>query len=137
LAKSAKPAQSVVHRTVRWCTGQYPVPQAGPAANWLLSRIDRATWLKITELSGGSSAHRAQVLRRRTHRSREKEKAPRLKITGLSGGAPDCPVSQSRPSQRSLAQSAGDAWSAPTVSWAHRIVWCANGTAGPMVGCAR
>jgi hypothetical protein len=29
----------------------------------------------------------------------------RLKITGLSGGAPDCPVSQ-----RSVAQSAHDAW---------------------------
>jgi hypothetical protein len=29
----------------------------------------------------------------------------RLKITGLSGGAPDCPVSQ-----RSAAQSAHDAW---------------------------
>jgi hypothetical protein len=42
----------VVHRTVRWCTGQCPVPR---------------------------------LARRRTRRSREKAKAPRLKITGLSG----------------------------------------------------
>jgi hypothetical protein len=64
LAKSAKPAQSVVHRTIRWCTGQCPVPQPGSAANWPLSGIGGATWLKIT---------------------------------GLSGGAPDCPMSLQRP----------------------------------------
>jgi hypothetical protein len=39
---------------------------------------------------------RTQVHRRRTRRSRENERAPQLKITGLSGGAPDCPVSQRR-----------------------------------------
>jgi hypothetical protein len=32
--------------------------------------------------------------------------------TGLSGGAPDCPVSQ-----RSTARSAGEAWPEPTDSW--------------------
>jgi hypothetical protein len=53
----------VVHRTVRWCTRQCPVP--------------RLAW-------------------RRTGRSREKKKALRLKITGLFGGASDCPVSQRR-----------------------------------------
>jgi hypothetical protein len=31
--------------------------------------------------------------------------------------APYCPVSQQRPRQRSAAQSAGDAWPEPTVSW--------------------
>jgi hypothetical protein len=36
----------------------------------------------------------------------------RLKINGLSGGAPDCPVSQ-----RSAAQSLRNTWTAPTVSW--------------------
>jgi hypothetical protein len=38
-------------------------------------------------------------LRRRTRHSQEMKKAPRLKFTGLSGGAPDCPASQrhSRP----------------------------------------
>jgi hypothetical protein len=46
--------------------------------------------------------------------------------------------------QRSAAQSAGDACLAPTVSWAHRTVWCApnsvrcaNGLGGATVGCAR
>jgi hypothetical protein len=41
-----------------------------------------------------------------TGRSRDFVGGVRLKITGLSGGAPDCPVSQ-----RSAAQSACDAWS--------------------------
>jgi hypothetical protein len=49
----------------------------------------------------------------------------RLKFTGLSGGAPDCPVSQRSPAQRSAAQSAGDAWPAPTVGRGHRTVRCA------------
>jgi hypothetical protein len=34
-------------------------------------------------------------------------------------------VSQRSPAQRSAAQSAGDAWPAPTVSRGHRTVWCA------------
>jgi hypothetical protein len=41
----------------------------------------------------------------------------RLKFNGLSGGAPDCPVSQRSPEQRSTAQSSRDTWTAPTVSW--------------------
>jgi hypothetical protein len=40
-----------------------------------------------------------------TGRSRELDGGVRLKITGLSGGAPNCPMSQ-----RSAAQSARDAW---------------------------
>jgi hypothetical protein len=40
-----------------------------------------------------------------TSRSREFVGGVRLKFTGLSGGAPDCPVSQ-----RSATQSARDAW---------------------------
>jgi hypothetical protein len=36
----------------------------------------------------------------------------RLKFTGLSGGAPYCPMSQ-----RSAAQSSRDTWTAPTISW--------------------
>jgi hypothetical protein len=31
--------------------------------------------------------------------------------------APDCPVNQQRPRKRSTAQSAGNAWPEPTVSW--------------------
>jgi hypothetical protein len=49
----------------------------------------------------------------------------RLYFTGLSGGAPDCPVSQRPPAQRSAAQSAGDTWPAPTVGTGHRTVRCA------------
>jgi hypothetical protein len=37
-----------------------------------------------------------RLARQQTGRSREKKKALRLKITGLSSGAPDCPVSQQR-----------------------------------------
>jgi hypothetical protein len=64
--------------------------------------------------------------------------------TGLSGGAPDCPVSQRPPVQRSAAKSTGDAWPAPTVSRGHRTVRCAPGSVrcanqpeDPMVGYAR
>jgi hypothetical protein len=52
-----------------------------------------------------------------TRHSREKRKATWIKFTGQSGGAPDCPVSQRHPRQRSAAQSAGDAWPEPTVRW--------------------
>jgi hypothetical protein len=45
--------------------------------------------------------------------------------TRLSGGAPDCPVSQRSPAQWSAAQSAGDAWLTATIGWAHRTVRCA------------
>jgi hypothetical protein len=63
--------------------------------------------------------------------------------TGMSGGAPECPVSQRSPAQRSAAQFTGDAWPATTVGWAHRTVQCApdsvrcaNRPRGPTVGCA-
>jgi hypothetical protein len=46
-------------------------------------------------------------------------------IHRLSGGAPDFPVSQRSPVQWSAAQSAGDAWPAPTVGRGHRTVQCA------------
>jgi hypothetical protein len=56
----------------------------------------------------------------------------------------DCPVSQRRPCQWSTAQSAGDAWPGPTVTWLHETVRCApdnvrcaKGTDGSMVGFAR
>jgi hypothetical protein len=64
--------------------------------------------------------------------------------TGLSGGAPDCPVSQRPPAQRSAAKSAGEAWPAPTVGWGHRTVRCApdsvrcaNQPEVTTVGCTR
>jgi hypothetical protein len=55
----------------------------------------------------------------------------------MSDGAPDCPVSQRPPAQRSAAQSAGDAWPAPTVGRGHRTVRCANYHEFATVGCAR
>jgi hypothetical protein len=81
---------------------------------------------------------------RRTHRSRETEKATWLKFNGLSGGAPDCPVSQRRQGQRSSARSTHDTWPAPTGGWVHRTVRCAPDSVrcaiwprGATVGCAR
>jgi hypothetical protein len=50
-----------------------------------------------------------------------------VKFTRLSGVSPDCPVSQLRPRQRSAAQSAGDAWPAPTVTRPHQTVRCVTG----------
>jgi hypothetical protein len=73
---------------------------------------------------------------RRSRRSREKFNSVRLKFTGLSGGAPDYPVSQRSTAQRSAAQSAGDAWPAPTVSRGHRTVRCTNCHDAATVGCA-
>ena len=73
----------------------------------------------------------------RTVSSREKDSGAATKIQRTVRCAPDCPVSQWRPRQRSTAKSAGDAWPAPTVSWSHRTVRCAKGTEGAMVGFAR
>jgi hypothetical protein len=61
----------------------------------------------------------------RSRRSREKFNGVRLKFTGLSGGASDCPVSQRSTGQRSATQSAIDVWPAPTVGRRHRTVRCA------------
>jgi hypothetical protein len=104
--EAAKTQLSLAHRTVRWCTGQCPVRQAG-------------FW--------------------RTGHSREFVGGVRLKFTGLSGGATDCPVSQRSQAQRSAAKSAGDAWPAPTVGKWHRTircVRCTNGYISATVGCA-
>jgi hypothetical protein len=74
---------------------------------------------------------------RRTSRSREI-------LAAYDYKSPDCPVSQRPPAQRSVAQSAGDAWPAPTIGWGHRTVrcapdsvWCANQPGVATVGCAR
>jgi hypothetical protein len=64
--------------------------------------------------------------------------------TGLSDGAPDCPVSHRRP--RSMVDCAINERhvAKPTVEWSHRTVWCApdsvrcaNGSEDSMVGFAR
>jgi hypothetical protein len=75
--------------------------------------------------------------RRRTLRSREFAKGATAKIHQTVWCASDCPVSQRRPRQRSAAQSAGDAWPEPTVSWSHRTVRCAKRTEGATVGFTR
>jgi hypothetical protein len=64
-------------------------------------------------------------------RSREFIGVVRLKFTGLSGGAPDCPVSQ-----RSAAQSARDGGRANGLMGAPDSVRCANGSKSSTVGCA-
>jgi hypothetical protein len=46
-------------------------------------------------------------------------------------------VSQRPPVQQSAAQSAGDAWPAPTVGRGHRTVQCANQPGVATVGCTR
>jgi hypothetical protein len=51
--------------------------------------------------------------------------------------APDCPASRPRPRQRSVAQSASDAWPAPTVTRTHRTIRCTKGAMAATVGCAR
>jgi hypothetical protein len=66
----------------------------------------------------------------RTGHSREFIGGVRLYFTGLSGGAPDCPVSQRPPAQWSTDKSAGDAWPAPTVDRKHRTVRCAPDSVG-------
>jgi hypothetical protein len=75
---------------------------------------------------------------------RKLPRALQLKFTGLSGGAPDCLVSQQRLRQRSAARSAGDVWPEPTVTRPHRtvrcapdIVQCAKGTKGSTTEFAR
>jgi hypothetical protein len=80
------------------------------------------------------------------------EPAALEKMTEAYGyNSPDCPVvhrtvrwANGRQRQRSATQSAGDAWPATMVGWAHQAVRCApdsvrcaNRSQGPMVGCDR
>jgi hypothetical protein len=69
------------------------------------------------------------------------ERSTNLLLSGIVGDAaakihqtvwcaPDYPVSQQHPRQRSAAQSAGDVWPAPTVTRSHRTVQCAIGLSG-------
>jgi hypothetical protein len=51
--------------------------------------------------------------------------------------APDCPVSQTRSLQRSVARPAGDMWTSPTVGRSHRTVRCATRAVAATVGFAR
>jgi hypothetical protein len=150
LAKSAKPAQSVVHRTVRWCIGQCPVPQAGSAANWPLSRISGATWLKITGLSGGApdcsvslqrpcpstSATNSSLSRKGESTAAKNHRTIRW-CTGLSGESePPEPTVGSAMSGRRVACANGRLGT-PDCPVGTGQCPCANGTTRPTVGCAR
>jgi hypothetical protein len=105
------------------------------------------TWLGTTKTQL-SLAHRTvrwctgqcpvrQAELRWTGRSREN-------LAAYGYNSPNCPVSQQPPAQRSAAQSAGDAWPAPTVDRGHRTVRCApdsvrcaNQPGVATVGCTR
>jgi hypothetical protein len=82
--------------------------------SWLCTANCCSVWVHRTVRWCTRQCPVRQTGLRRTGRSREKFNGVRLKFTGLSGGAPDCPVSQRPLVQRSAAQSAGDAWPAPT-----------------------
>jgi hypothetical protein len=107
-----------VHRTVRWCTGQCPVVHQ--------------------TVSGAPGWHL------RTCCSRDFVGGVRLKITGLSGGAPDCPVSQQSTgptvgrgiSARRVASANGQKGHR-TVRCALDSVRCANGSKTATVGFAK
>jgi hypothetical protein len=80
----------------------------------------------------------------RTRCSREIAEGAVAKIHWTVRCAPDCPVSQQRPCQRSTAWSADDTWPGPTVTWSHRTVQyapdsvrCAKWTTGTTVVFAR
>jgi hypothetical protein len=63
-----------------------------------------------------------RLARWRTGRSREKKKALQLKITGPSGGAPDCLMSQRRPLPTVICAINGRHVAKPTISLSHRTV---------------
>jgi hypothetical protein len=46
----------LAHRTVRWRTGQCPVPQAGRRRTHRSREMKKVTWLKFTGLSGEPKA---------------------------------------------------------------------------------
>jgi hypothetical protein len=144
LLQPSTPDYPVVHQTVSGAPGWLGCGLAALGNRWGDVAKNHRTVRWCTGLSGESSAPAPKYIGDKLVALGKRRKASWLKITGLSGGAPDCPVSQSHPSQRSPAQSAGEVWPAPMVGWAHRIVRCApdsvrcaNGTIDPMVGCVR
>jgi hypothetical protein len=144
MARTTKTSTSLAHRTVQWSTGQCPVPQAGSAANCLLSRIGGATWLKITALSGGAPDCPMSIQRLRPSTSAtnsslsgkgesvaDKNHWTVRWCTGLSGESesPE-PTITNAISGRRVACANGRLGTPDSFR-------CANGTTGPMVGCAR
>jgi hypothetical protein len=89
-------------------------------------RKKKRTWLCAAKLQLGL-AHRtvrcARLVFGKMAALGKRISGVRLKFTKLSGGAPDCPVSQRSPKQQSATQSSRDTWTAPTVS-------CCTGLSG-------
>jgi hypothetical protein len=123
------------HRTVRWYTGQCPVRQAG-------SREQAALGISTAVYGYNSSdcpvVHRTVrwAVHRRTRRSRETINGVWLKFTGLSGGAPDCPVSQRSAGPRSTAQSARDTWPSQRLEGCTELSGAPTALRLPTVDCA-
>jgi hypothetical protein len=132
---AAKFQFGLAHRTVRWCTEQCPVRQAGPRELIALGIRRRRTtknhrtvrW--CTELSGESSAANSSLSG---------------KASGRRGyNSPDCPVSQRSPAPTVGREICGRHVAAPTVSRGHQTVRCApdsvrcaNGLGVATIGCA-
>jgi hypothetical protein len=124
-----------VHQTVRWCTGQCPVRQTNLGEQATLgtqrwrTTINHWTVWWCTELSGESSAAKSSLS--------GKFNGVRLKFTGPSGGAPDCPVSQRSTTPTVSRAIFARRLAVPTVGRGHRTVRCAYYHESATVGCAR
>jgi hypothetical protein len=94
---AAKLQLSLAHRTVRWCTGQCPVCQAGL---WWKGHSRELTTVYGYNSPDGPVAHQTV---RWVIRGELVALGKRKRRRGYN--SPDCPVSQ-----RSAAKSAGDAW---------------------------
>jgi hypothetical protein len=110
----------LAHRTVRWCTGQCPVRQAGQ--QW--SSRSRES----TDLYGYNSPDCSVVHRTVRWVIRDELAALGKQKRQRGYNSPDCPVvhrtvrwANCRQRQRSATKSAGDTWTAPTVSWCTRL----------------
>jgi hypothetical protein len=135
LARAAKTLLSLEHRTVRWCTGQCPVRQAGSG--------EQAALETSTTVYGYNSPD-CPVSRSQANSSLSGIHRRRTAIIHRTVRcAPDCPVSQ-----RSVGPTVGHAICAghvaePTARRGHRSVRCAPDMSGaptalrlPTVDCA-
>jgi hypothetical protein len=92
---------TIIHRTVRCTTGQYPVLQNEAALNWPASGKWEVAPLKFTGLSGvhrtvrcasGATVICAQRSSLQSVQLNSECQSRSQRGTGLSGAAPDCPV---------------------------------------------
>jgi hypothetical protein len=117
LARQPRLCAVWVHRNVRWCTGQCPVRQAGVCQLVALGKRLTAYGYKSPDCRW---------------------------CTGLSGGAPDCPVSQQLTGPTVGRVIRARRVAEPTVRRGHRTVRCApesvrcaNGSEPPTVDFAK